>query len=277
MSGNGFFASKRFKNIMKFVYGWGGAIVIVGALFKILHLPGANIMLIVGLLTEAAIFFISAFEPLHEEVDWTLVYPELAMGHAQDTHDALPEVEDLEEIEEGDDLSVVEQLDSMLAEAKIEPELIQSLGDGLRSLSSTASGMGDLSKATAATDEFVGNIQSASSKVGALSDAYAKASESLMGLANTEDAGTSFGEQMTKVSGNLAALNNVYEMQLKGATEHLNATEQMYGGITELMTNLHSSLDDTKKYKETMAELSKNLTALNTVYGNMLNAMNVNA
>lgn len=275
MSGNGFFASKRFKNIMKFVYGWGGALVIVGAMFKIQHWPGAGVVLIGGLAVEAVIFILSAFEPLHEEVDWTLVYPELAMGHAQDEHAALPEVE--EEIDESDDLSVVEQLDTMLADAKIEPELIQSLGDGLRSLSSTATGMGDLSKATAATDEFVGNIQSASSKVGALSDAYAQASESLMGLANTEDAGANFGEQMTKVSGNLAALNNVYEMQLKGATEHLNATEQMYGGINELMTNLHSSLDDTKKYKDTMASLSKNLTALNTVYGNMLNAMNVNA
>ena len=201
------------------------------------------------------------------------------MGHTDDHHAALPSVEDeIDAIEEGtDDVSVVEQLDDMLAEAKIEPELIQSLGDGLRNLSASANGMGDLSKATAATDEFVGNIQSASSKVGALSDAYAKASESLMGLANTEEAGSSFGEQMTKVSGNLAALNNVYEMQLKGATEHLNATEQMYGDITELMTNLHSSLDDTKKYKETMASLSKNLTALNTVYGNMLSAMNVNA
>lgn len=278
MSGNGFFASKRFKNIMKFVYGWGGAIVIVGAMFKITHWPGATIMLIAGLSIEAVIFILSAFEPLHEEVDWTLVYPELAMGHQEDHHAALPEVEDsLEEIDESDDLSVVEQLDNMLAEAKIEPELIQSLGDGLRSLSSTASGMGDLSKATAATDEFVGNIKSASNRVGALSDAYEKASSALMGLTDTEEAGASFGEQMTKVSGNLAALNNVYEMQLKGATEHLNATEQMYGGITELMTNLHSSLDDTKKYKETMAELSKNLSALNTVYGNMLNAMNVKA
>lgn len=278
MSGNGFFASKRFKNIMKFVYGWGGAIVIVGAMFKITHWPGATVMLIAGLSIEAVIFILSAFEPLHEEVDWTLVYPELAMGHQDDVHHSLPEVEDtLEEIEEGSDLSVVEQLDNMLAEAKIEPELIQSLGDGLRSLSATASGMGDLTQATAATDEFVGNIKSASSRVGALSDAYEKASVALMGLTNTEEAGASFGEQMTKVSGNLAALNNVYEMQLKGATEHLNATEQMYGGITELMTNLHSSLDDTKKYKETMAELSKNLTALNTVYGNMLNAMNVRA
>lgn len=274
-SGGGFFASRRFKNIMKFVYGWGGAIVIVGALFKILHLPGANIMLIVGLLTEAAIFFISAFEPLHEDPDWSLVYPELAMGHADHDLDELPEAINSMEIDVADDASLTEQLDSMLAEAKIEPELIQSLGEGLKSLSDSTQGLGDLSKATAATDEFVGNIQSASSKVANLSDAYGKASEALMGLTNTQEEGASFGEQMVKVSGNLAALNNVYEMQLKGASEHLEASEKMYSGITELMTNLHGSLDDTRKYKETMGELSKNLSALNTVYGNMLNAMNV--
>jgi gliding motility-associated protein GldL len=274
MSGNGFFASKRFKNIMKFVYGWGGAIVIIGALCKIYHIPGP--FLAVGLIVEAVIFILSAFEPLHEEVDWTLVYPELALGHSQDGLHGLPEVGEIEEIDGGSDLSVVEQLDNMLAEAKIEPELIASLGDGLRNLSSSAAGLGDLSKATVATDAFVGNIESASSRVGALSEAYEKASSALMGLTNTQEAGANFGEQMTKVSGNLAALNNVYEMQLKGATEHLNATEQMYGGINELMTNLHSSLDDTKRYKETMASLSQNLTALNTVYGNMLSAMNVN-
>ncbi len=275
MSGNGFFASKRFKNIMKFVYGWGGAIVIIGAICKIYHIPGPY--LLIGLLVEAVIFILSAFEPLHEEVDWTLVYPELALGHSQDELAGLPEIEEsVEAIEEGSDLSVVEQLDSMLADAKIEPELIASLGDGLRNLSSSASGLGDLTKATVATDAFVGNIESASTRVGALSEAYEKASSALMGLTNTQEAGANFGEQMTKVSGNLSALNSVYEMQLKGATEHLNATESMYGGINELMTNLHSSLDDTKKYKETMASLSQNLTALNTVYGNMLNAMNVN-
>ncbi len=274
MSGNGFFASKRFKNIMKFVYGWGGAIVIIGAICKIYHIPGPY--LLIGLLVEAVIFILSAFEPLHEEVDWTLVYPELALGHAQDGMHGLPEVEEIEEIDGGSDLSVVEQLDNMLAEAKIEPELIASLGDGLRNLSSSAAGLGDLSKATVATDAFVGNIESASTRVVALSEAYEKASSALMGLTNTHEVGANFGEQMTKVSGNLAALNNVYEMQLKGATEHLNATEQMYGGINELMTNLHSSLDDTKRYKETMASLSQNLTALNTVYGNMLSAMNVN-
>lgn len=272
MSGDSFFASKKFKNGMKFVYGWGGAIVIIGAMFKIQHWPGAGVVLIGGLGVEAVIFILSAFEPLHEEIDWTLVYPELAIGHSDDHG----HIEAAHEDEAGlDDVSVVEQLDNMLAEAKIEPELIESLGAGLRSLSDNAKQMGDLTGATAATDEFVGNIKSASGRIGKLSDAYESASESLLGLAKDNEGGAQMGEQIQKVSSNLSALNNVYEMQLKGASEHLQVTEQMYSGISELMNNLHGSLDDTKRYKDTMAELSKNLTALNQVYGNMLNAMNV--
>ena len=268
MSGNSIFASKKFKTGMKFVYGWGGAVVIIGALFKILHIPGP--MLTIGLLVEAAIFVLSAFEPLHEDPDWSLVYPELAIGHAG-VDAEIGEGED----EISDDVSVVEQLDNMLVDAKIEPDLIESLGTGLKNLSKSAGQMGDLSGATAASDEFVTNMKSASGKVGKLSDAYESASESLMGLVGDNDGGAQMGEQIQKVSGNLAALNNVYEMQLKGASEHLQVTEQMYSGISELMTNLHGSLDDTKKYKETMSELSGNLSALNTVYGNMLSAMNV--
>ena len=287
MSGNSIFASKKFKTIMKFVYGWGGAVVIVGALFKILHIPGP--MLTIGLLVEAAIFVLSAFEPLHEDPDWSLVYPELAIGHGDVGHAELGEGED----EISDDVSVVEQLDNMLADAKIEPDLIESLGTGLKNLSKGAGQMGDLTGATAANDELITNMKNASGKVGELSDAYNSASdavlgkvgqlsdaydsaaESLLGLAGDKDSGNQMGEQIQKVSGNLAALNNVYEMQLKGASEHLQVTEQMYSGISELMTNLHGSLDDTKKYKETMSELSGNLSALNTVYGNMLSAMNV--
>jgi len=274
MSGNSFFESRRFKTIMKFVYGWGGAVVIVGALFKIYHIPGP--MLAVGLLVEAVIFILSAFEPLHEDPDWTLVYPELAMGHSAVAHEELPSHEE-EVIEEevSNDVSVVEELDNMLAEAKIEPELLESLWQGLKNLSEGANKLGDLTQATAASDEFVQNIKSASSRVGQLSESYEKASASLMGLTAGTENGASFGEQLVKVSSNLSALNNVYEMQLKGASDHLQATEQMYSGINELMTNLHDSLDDTKKYKETMSELSQHLSALNKVYGNMLNAMNV--
>ena len=87
---------------------------------------------------------------------------------------------------------------------------------------------------------------------------------------------SNFGDKLDQVSGNLSELNNVYEMQLKGASAHLKASEEMYSGINELMSNLHSSLEDTRKYKETMSELTTNLASLNTVYGNMLSAMNVN-
>ena len=158
--GNSFFESKKFKSIMKYVYGWGASVVIVGALFKILHWPGANIMLIVGLLTEAFIFFISVFEPSHEEVDWTLVYPELALGHADDDIHALPEM--------SSDETIVEQLDNMLADSKIEPELIESLGKGMRNLSDSANKLNDISSASDATEEYVSNLKGASSKVGEL-------------------------------------------------------------------------------------------------------------
>jgi gliding motility-associated protein GldL len=251
------------------LYGFGAAIVIVGAMFKIQHWPGAGPMLVIGLSTEAVIFFFSAFEPLHEDPDWTLVYPELAMGHSEEDMDIeLPEAS-------SEDGSLTEQLDTMLADAKIEPELIESLGAGLRSLSDNANSLGEISGATSATSDYVDSLTAASSKVGELTGAYEKAADSLADLSQGTGDGATIGESMTKVSGNLAALNNVYEMQLKGASEHLQATEQMYGGINELMTNLHDSLDDTKKYKENMSSLSNNLTALNTVYGNMLSAMNV--
>ena len=286
--GNSFFESKKFKLTMKYIYGWGASIVIVGALFKILHWPGADIMLIVGLLTEALIFFISAFEPLHEEVDWTLVYPELALGHADDDLNALPD-------NVGSDETVVEQLDNMLADSKIEPELIESLGKGMRNLSDNANKLNDITSASDATDQYVDSLKGASEKVGELGGVYEKASSSISEKANelgnaydraansiaeitaaTGGAESGVGEQLEKVSGNLSALNNVYEMQLKGASDHLQVTEQMYSGISELMSNLHSSLDDTKRYKDTMSELSANLASLNTVYGNMLSAMNVN-
>jgi len=268
MSGDSFFESKKFKTIMKYVYGYGGATVIVGAMFKIQHWPGATIMLIGGLGIEAVIFMLSAHEPLHEEIDWSLAYPELALGHSDE--------DDLHSLPESSDESVVEQLDNMLAKAKIEPELIESLGTGMRNLSDSAGKIGDMTAAADANSELVENIKGASSKVGELSTAYDSAASSVKEITNISAGDSNFGDQLNKVSGNLSELNNVYEMQLKGASDHLKASEEMYAGINELMTNLHSSLEDTRKYKETMSELTTNLASLNTVYGNMLSAMNVN-
>lgn len=266
--------SKAWKNFMAKLYGIGAAVVIVGALFKIQHWPGAGIMLTVGLLTEAVIFIFSAFEPIHEDPNWELVYPELALGHSDDLdHDALPAAKGGRNVGGS---GVTDQLDKLLEEAKIDSELIGRLGDGMRRLGDNAAQLTSVTTAAAATDSYVNSLQAASQKVSSLSDAYERASVSISGLTSTTQEGESFGEQMQKVSKNLAALNNVYELQLKGSTQHLEATEKFQSQVTDMMQNLSASVEDTKLYKENMAMLSKNLTDLNTVYGNMLKAMTIN-
>jgi gliding motility-associated protein GldL len=257
--------SKKWKNFMAKLYGWGAALVIVGALFKIEHWPFASVFLVIGLSTEAVIFFFSAFEPPHEDPDWSLVYPELATGdHAEG-----------DDFKKEDHRSVTEQLDDMLESAKIEPELIASLGEGMRSLSDQARQMNEITGAAAATSEYASSLKGASMKVTELSDSYAKASESLVGLTNNVDAGRNAGESLARMSENLSALNEMYEMQLRGSREKLEAANQMFAGMSDMLTNLKNSVDDTKRYKENIAELSDNLAKLNTVYGNMLNAMTV--
>jgi gliding motility-associated protein GldL len=257
--------SKKWKNFMAKLYGWGAALVIVGALFKIEHWPFASLFLVIGLSTEAVIFFFSAFEPPHEDPDWSLVYPELATGdHAEG-----------DDFKKEDHRSVTEQLDDMLEGAKIEPELIASLGEGMRSLSDQARQMGEITGAAAATNEYASSLKGASTRVTELSDSYAKASESLVGLTNNVDAGRNAGESLARMSENLSALNEMYEMQLRGSREKLEAANQMFEGMGDMLTNLKNSVDDTKRYKENIAELSDNLAKLNTVYGNMLNAMTV--
>lgn len=251
--------SKGWKKFMAKLYGWGAAIVILGALFKIQHWPGAGLMLTIGLTTEAIIFFFSAFEPIHEEVDWTLVYPELRSG--EPAHNEVAALSD-----EG---SITEQLDHMLEEAKIEPELIASLGEGLRSLSSQASKLNDIADASVATNEYAQSLKGASVKVGELTETYSRASEALTGLTESQAEGASTGEHLKRMSTNLSELNKMYEVQLS----ELQTSAQLYSGITELMQNLSASVDDTKLYRKNISELAQNLSDLNTVYGNMLSAM----
>lgn len=253
------FETKKGKTIMGLLYGIGAAIVIVGALFKIQHWPGAGLMLIVGLSTEALIFVVSAFEPQHMPLDWTLAYPELAgIG------------DDGEKLNKG---NAVEQLDTMLEDAKIDSELIDSLGTGLRSLSTNANKLSEISDASVATNEYAESLKNASNKVGSLADDYARASESLAVLNEAANSGASTGEQMQKMASTLEALNDSYASQLQGSQQQAETMQQMYSGITALMTNLSDSVEDTKRYKDNIAELSTNLSALNNIYGNMLTAM----
>ncbi|NNC84078.1 MAG: gliding motility protein GldL [Flavobacteriales bacterium] len=257
--------SKAWKKFMAKLYGIGASVVIIGALFKIQHWPGANLMLILGLGTEAVIFFFSAFEPIHEEVDWTLVYPELATGEQNEHSPAL----------KGG--SMTEELDKMMEEAKIEPELIASLGDGMRKLSTQANQLSDITDASVATNEYVNRVSTASAKMSELTDTYSKAAETIMGISESGESGVNAGSELARMNSNLSNLNQMYELQLESARTKLTAADEAFSGVQSLMENLNASVNDTERYKENIAELSRNLSALNTVYGNMLSAMNVNA
>lgn len=265
------FETKKGKKIMGLLYGMGAAVVIVGALFKIQHWPGASAMLILGLSVEALIFAVSAFEPPHTEVDWTLAYPELA--GIEDDAMSKPTRRNIG----GGGDAVSQELDKMLEEAKIGPELIESLGRGFQNLSDHTSHLNNISDASVATNEFVDNIKTASTNVEQLSHSYLKASESLTGISVSPEAGNSYSENLLSISSKLSELNNVYELQLNSASQHMETTNKAFEGMSDLITNLNNSVEDTQRYKENIAELSKNLGALNRVYGNMLTAMNVNA
>lgn len=248
------------------LYGFGAAVVIVGAMFKIQHWPGAGPMLVVGLSVEAIIFFFSAFEKPHEEPDWSLVYPELAgLPGEGGGHGGGGKVGP----------SASQELDNLLEEAKIGPELIESLGNNLRSLSDNVSKMSDVTNASVATEEYVGNVKKAAETVGGLSEAYVKASASL-GAMVVDGEGVDFGSEMKKMAENITQLNTQYTLQLQGTKQFLESSDTLYSGMNDLMSTLNDSVTDAKKYKEEVSQLAQNISALNTVYGNMLSAMNRN-
>ena len=212
-----FFESKRGKNVMAKAYGIGAAVVILGALFKIQHYPGADLMLIIGMGVEALIFFISAFEPIHEEWDWSLVYPELAgmEGEARPTS-----------ISSGDGVS--QQLDSMLAEANIGSDLIAGLGSGLERLSTNVGSMADLSNASVATEQYAQNVNQANSQLIEMNSSYGRAVTALDSLSETTE---SFKETTTKVASINATLND----SLVSFDQNIQNLNKVYGGMLNAM------------------------------------------
>ncbi len=223
-----------FKKYLHLASCFGAAIVIVGALFKIMHWPGASAALIAGLGTEAFLFILFGLDIPHGEYDWSLAYPELGGmgGHEED-----------QVMAHASGLPASNQLDAMLAEAKIGPELIESLGLGMRSLSDSANKMGDIANATIATNEYVDSVKSASKNVGHLADTYSKAAESIASLAESNDAGASIGTSLNSVSKNLSALNATYELQLQGSRGQLDASKDL---VVRALFSLKFSLDFAK-------------------------------
>jgi len=272
-------ARPKGRTVMGFAFGLGAAVVIIGALFKIMHWPFCNEMLIIGLGTEAVLFTLSSFQLTHAEPDWSVYYPYLIPVEdratvAQENDGTTRNLITHPVAEKGGSSDgASEKIAELMEKAKIDQALLDRLGNAMRDLSHNAEQLKDVSSAASATNSYVSSLEEASKKMSSLSESYQRASVTIAGITSNTEAGESFGEQMQKVSKNLSALNNVYELQLQGSSAHLEATQGFQKQVSEMMSNLAASTEDTKLYRENMAVLAQNLTDLNNVYGNMLKAM----
>ena len=195
------------KKVMNFAYGMGAAVVIVGALFKIQHWTGASQLLIIGLLTEAFIFALSAFDKPDEELDWTLVYPELAGGEAK------PKSKKKEDASDADGL-LSQKLDTMLKEAKIDGELMASLGNSIKNFESAAKGIAPTVDSLASTKKYSEELTKAAAQMESLNNLYKLQLESasVNAEANKDIAENAamLKQQMQSMTANIASLNAVY-------------------------------------------------------------------
>ena len=195
------------KKVMNFAYGMGAAVVIVGALFKLMHWPGASAMLIIGLGTEAFIFGLSAFDPVDTELDWTLVYPELAGGEAKKKGVKSEDAQDSQGL-------LSQKLDAMLKEAKIDGELMASLGNSIKNFESAAKGIAPTVDSIASTKKYSEELTLAASQMESLNSLYKVQLESASRNAqiNEEVAENNLKlkDQMQSLTSNLSSLNNVY-------------------------------------------------------------------
>ena len=203
------------KKTMNFAYGMGAAVVIIGALFKLMHWPGASAMLIIGLGTEALIFGLSAFDPVDKELDWALVYPELAGGEAKQKGKK-------EDPTEAQGL-LSQKLDSMLKEAKIDGQLMESLGSSIRNFEGAAKAISPTVDSVASTKKYAEEMTKAATQLETLNGLYQVQLQS--------------AERNAQINNEVAENNLKLKDQMQSLTSNLSSLNNVYGGMLSAMSN----------------------------------------
>lgn len=243
--------SKSTEKITNIIVSAGAAVVIFGAWAKILHLSFADMMLTVGLLTEAGIFVVYAYLAtqgygLHDD------------GHKAASPAGTP---------------ALASLDKMLHEADITPANLKSLGENFQKLNNTVGGIKDVSDVVASTGELSASSKEAAKVLGSMKDAYQQAASTVSSFNLAAEGTKAYHEQVQVMTKNLGSLNTIYELELQDTNNHLKAMNKFYGNLTQASEAMLGSVDDAKKAQEQIGNLAKNLGTLNNIYGNMINAM----
>jgi len=227
------------------------AVVIWGALRKILHAPDADIWLKIGLTTEALVFLVYGVLYLR--------YPAVDEGHGA-VAKAAP----------GD---VLGSLDKAMLAADITPTNLNRLGEGFKKLNTTISNMNDITDVVAATGDYTQKTKEVTQALATVKDAYVNAANSVGAFNAASDGAKMFHDQIQVLTKNLSSLNTIYELELAESNNHLKALNQFYGKLAEASSVMTGTADDAKKVQEQIANLGNNLGRLNNIYGNMLSAM----
>ena len=271
-----FFETKSGKYIKNFIIGLGAAIVLIGALAKIQHWPIANFMLPVGMITEAFIFTLLGILPPNKDYYWERYYPNL---------DENPHVEAYRKgvkFQKPPSISMnganggstaTASLDKMLEEAQINPANLRRLNENFTRFGATVEQMKDITDVTAATGAYTTAARETATALGEMKTTFQGATKT-MGVFNdaSEDA-AKFHQQVTVLTQNLGSLNQIYEVELQDANNHLKAMNKFYSTLLNASDSMAASAEDAKAAREQIGALARNLTNLNSIYGNMLSAM----
>lgn len=227
------------------------AIVIWGALRKILHSADADVWLKIGLTTEALVFLVYGF--------LYLKYPAVDDGHGKKAA-AAP----------GD---VLGSMDKAMREADITPANLNRLGENFKRLNTTITNMNDITDVVAATGDYTARTKEVTQALTQVKDAYVGAASSVGAFNAASDGAKVFHDQIQVLTKNLSSLNTIYELELQESNNHLKTLNSFYGRLAETSNAMLSSAEDAKKVQEQVAGLATNLSRLNSIYGNMLSAM----
>ena len=271
-----FLKSKKYKTFMAYLYGWGASVVMIGAYFKLTHIPGADLMLAIGLGVEAVIFFMSAFEPVHMEYEWDNVFVELEedWDGVQKTQFAtsgsVKNVSAPTDVEEA-------MLSKMFEKMNVSEDTFKKLGRGIDKLAENAGQMADISNAMAATTNYATAMDRATKSIADFSNAYVQTNQKLSDSLGKLDFSALDANTIRKVANSMQSLNSIYELQLQGAEQTSAASKKLTETMNKYMDNLNASSQNAGQLNQQLTQLSQRLTALNNVYGGMLSAMNIKA
>lgn len=271
-----FFETKSGKYIKNVIIGVGAAIVLLGALFKLQHWPGAGVMLTVGMCVEAFIFALQGILPPHKDYYWERYYPNLDENpHVEAYKKGIkfqPPTAALGASAQAGG-SATASLDKMLEEANINAPNLKRLNDNFQRFGQTVDQIKDITDVTAATGSYSQSAREAADALGKMKETFVGATGTLQSFNNAAESTGQFHQQVTVLSKNLGALNQIYEVELQDANNHLKAMNKFYSNLVNASDAMASSASDAVAAKEQIGTLSKNLAQLNTIYGNMLSAM----